>query len=205
VTFLIWPVICGWKTRKSICQQASPGFPRLCSGQALRLRAISRPLCDRSARRFAQDDGFVGGENHPASYAENTKRSKKSQALRDDKGESQVSSRVWLLGSQVSKARYGAPSLRCGERCQHALGRNGQLQFNLRSLRRTFSVGCGRSVRPSYALVRGSRGVWSRRSALTGLSRMKSWLAARPVQRLMSAGLFRSLYFTGGHEVQGDV
>src|ERR1700722_18479712 len=26
----------------------------------LRLRAISRPLCDRSARRFAQDDGFVG-------------------------------------------------------------------------------------------------------------------------------------------------
>jgi hypothetical protein len=26
----------------------------------LRLRAISRSLCDRSARRFAQDDGFVG-------------------------------------------------------------------------------------------------------------------------------------------------
>ena len=48
----------------------------------LRLRAISRPLCDRSARRFAQDDGFVVGEKHPVSYAENTKRSKKSQALR---------------------------------------------------------------------------------------------------------------------------
>src|SRR5580704_9288106 len=47
----------------------------------LRLRAISRPLCDRSARRFAQDDGFVGGEKHPVGYAENTKRSKKSQAL----------------------------------------------------------------------------------------------------------------------------
>src|ERR1700720_3826266 len=47
----------------------------------LRLRAISRALCDRSARRFAQDDGFVGGEKHPVSYAENTKRSKKSQAL----------------------------------------------------------------------------------------------------------------------------
>ena len=47
----------------------------------LRLRAISRPLCDRSARRFAQDDGFEGGEKHPVSYAENTKRSKKSQAL----------------------------------------------------------------------------------------------------------------------------
>jgi hypothetical protein len=37
------------------------GFPRLRSGQALRLRAIRRPLCDRSARRFAQDDGSVGG------------------------------------------------------------------------------------------------------------------------------------------------
>src|SRR5580704_4287916 len=48
----------------------------------LRLRAISRPLCDRSAWRFAQDDGFVGGEKHPVSYAEYTKRSKKSQALR---------------------------------------------------------------------------------------------------------------------------
>src|SRR5579863_68154 len=28
--------------------------------EVLRLRAISRPLCDRSARRFAQDDGFAG-------------------------------------------------------------------------------------------------------------------------------------------------
>jgi hypothetical protein len=27
----------------------------------LRLRAPSRPLCDSSTRRFAQDDGFVGG------------------------------------------------------------------------------------------------------------------------------------------------
>jgi hypothetical protein len=30
--------------------------------EVLRLRAMSRPLCDRAARRFAQDDGFVGGE-----------------------------------------------------------------------------------------------------------------------------------------------
>src|SRR5258708_10862737 len=67
VTFLIWPVVCGWKARKSICQQASPGFLRLRSGQALPLRAISRSLFDRSARRFAQDDGFVGGETHPVS------------------------------------------------------------------------------------------------------------------------------------------
>jgi hypothetical protein len=38
---------------------------------------------DRSAKRFAQDDGFVGGlEIQLVGYAENTKRSKKSQALR---------------------------------------------------------------------------------------------------------------------------
>jgi hypothetical protein len=94
VTFLIWPVVCGWKAGKSICQQASPGFPRLCSGQALRLRAISRPLCDRSARRFAQDDVFVGGEKDPVSYAENTKRSKKSQALGMTKGGAALPSKV---------------------------------------------------------------------------------------------------------------
>jgi hypothetical protein len=27
----------------------------------LRLRAIKPSVCDRSAKRFAQDDGFVGG------------------------------------------------------------------------------------------------------------------------------------------------
>jgi hypothetical protein len=53
----------GWKAPKNICQQASPGFPRLRSGQALRLRAIGRPLCDGSARRFAQDDAFWGLKN----------------------------------------------------------------------------------------------------------------------------------------------
>jgi hypothetical protein len=80
VTFLIWPVVCGWKARKSICQQASPGFPRLCSGQALRLRAVSRPLCDRPARRFAQDDGFVGGEKHPV-RTQKTRKDRKSHRL----------------------------------------------------------------------------------------------------------------------------
>ena len=48
----------------------------------LRLRAIRRPLCDRSARRFAQDDGFVGAEKLSVSCVENTKDQKKSQALR---------------------------------------------------------------------------------------------------------------------------
>jgi hypothetical protein len=47
------------ETPKSIGQRASPGFLRPRSGQALRLRAISRALWNSSARRFAQDDGFV--------------------------------------------------------------------------------------------------------------------------------------------------
>jgi hypothetical protein len=43
---LIFLVVCGRKAPKSICQQASPRFPRLLSGQALRLRAI-RPFVMR--------------------------------------------------------------------------------------------------------------------------------------------------------------
>ena len=40
-------------------------------------------VCDRSVKRFAQDDGFVWGlEIQLVGYAENTKRPKKSQALR---------------------------------------------------------------------------------------------------------------------------
>jgi hypothetical protein len=33
---------------------------RLRSGQPVRLRAIKLSVCDRSAKRFAQDDDFVG-------------------------------------------------------------------------------------------------------------------------------------------------
>src|SRR5882757_9864758 len=53
VTFLSSAVGCGRKAPKSICQQASPGFLRLRSGQALRLRAIKPSVCDGSAKRFA--------------------------------------------------------------------------------------------------------------------------------------------------------
>jgi hypothetical protein len=35
-------------------------LPAIIAG-VLRLRATSHPLCDRSSRRFAQDDGFVWG------------------------------------------------------------------------------------------------------------------------------------------------
>jgi hypothetical protein len=50
--------------------------------EVLRLRATKPSVCDSSAKRFAQDDGSVGGlEMQVVGYAENTKRSKKSQAL----------------------------------------------------------------------------------------------------------------------------
>src|SRR5579863_6497100 len=53
-----------------------PGFRRPYGAE---LKDGCSPEC---RRRFAQDDGLVGGEKHPVSYAENKKRSKKSQALR---------------------------------------------------------------------------------------------------------------------------
>ena len=82
MTFLNSVVVCGRKALKSIRQEALPGFLRLRSGQALRLRAIKPSVCERSARRFAQDDDFVGGlEIQVVGYAENAKRSKQSQAL----------------------------------------------------------------------------------------------------------------------------
>ena len=49
------------KLPRASCQQASPGFLRLRSGQALRLRATSAVSGDESVRRFAQDDGLVWG------------------------------------------------------------------------------------------------------------------------------------------------
>jgi len=49
----------------------------------LRLRARKPSVYDRSAKRFAQDDGFVRGlEIQLVGYADNTQRSRKSQALR---------------------------------------------------------------------------------------------------------------------------
>jgi hypothetical protein len=49
----------------------------------LRLRATSAVSRDKSVRRSAQDDVFVRGlEIQLVGYAENTKRTKKSQALR---------------------------------------------------------------------------------------------------------------------------
>jgi hypothetical protein len=63
VTCLSCVVVYGWKAPKSICKQAWPGLPRLRLGQAFRLRVTKLSVCDRSAKRFAQDDGSAGGLN----------------------------------------------------------------------------------------------------------------------------------------------
>jgi hypothetical protein len=45
--------------------ESSEEHPPTSIAGVLRLRAISSPSCDRSARRFAQDDGFEEGvEKH---------------------------------------------------------------------------------------------------------------------------------------------
>jgi hypothetical protein len=54
-----------WSLRSESSQEHLPrsiaGVPSAGSGQALRLRARKLSVCDRYAKRFAQDDGFVGG------------------------------------------------------------------------------------------------------------------------------------------------
>jgi hypothetical protein len=47
----------------------------------LRLRAIKRSVCDRSAKRFAQDDGFVGGLKCSWLDMQKTRKDRKSHRL----------------------------------------------------------------------------------------------------------------------------
>ena len=80
MTFLIWPVVCGWKDWEE-------HLPTSIAGGVLRLRAISHPLCDRSAWRFAkQDDGFVGGVKSIRLATQKTRKNKKVTGSRDGKG-----------------------------------------------------------------------------------------------------------------------
>jgi hypothetical protein len=82
VTFLSSVVVRSRKAPKSISQEGLPGFPRLHSGQALRLRAKSPLLCGRAAKRFAQDDDFVWGMRYSWLDSKKYESSKKSQDLR---------------------------------------------------------------------------------------------------------------------------
>jgi hypothetical protein len=62
--------------------KAPDSMGKISAAEVLRLRATSAVLGNRSARRFAQDDDSVVGIKNIGSPAKNTKRSKKSQALR---------------------------------------------------------------------------------------------------------------------------
>jgi hypothetical protein len=72
--------VCDFIFRCSLRPESSQEHLPTSIAGVLRLRAIKPSVCDRSAKRFAQDDGFVGGN------AENTKRAKKSQAAGDVAG-----------------------------------------------------------------------------------------------------------------------
>jgi hypothetical protein len=66
-------VVCGRKAPKSILPTSIAGV--------LRLRALKPSVRDRSAKRFAQDDGFVGGlERRLVGYAEKHEKIEKVTA-----------------------------------------------------------------------------------------------------------------------------
>jgi hypothetical protein len=56
---ILFPGFGGRKAPSSMGEMSTSGFPRLLSGQALRLRATSAVSRDKSVRRSAQDDDFV--------------------------------------------------------------------------------------------------------------------------------------------------
>src|ERR1700722_15373160 len=51
----------GFTFRFSLRPESSQEHLPISIAGVLRLRAIKPSVCDRSAKRFAQDDGFVGG------------------------------------------------------------------------------------------------------------------------------------------------
>jgi hypothetical protein len=59
------------------------GMGRISTLGVLRLRARKGSVCDKSVRRFAQDDGFLGGVKYDRLDVQETRKDrKKSRALR---------------------------------------------------------------------------------------------------------------------------
>jgi hypothetical protein len=73
VTFLSSGVVCGRKAPKSILPTSIAGV--------LRLRAIKPSVRDRSAKRFAQDDGFFRGWKYSWLDMQKTRKDLKSHRL----------------------------------------------------------------------------------------------------------------------------
>jgi hypothetical protein len=49
--------------------------------EVLRLRAIKLSVCDKYAKRFAQDDGFVGGLKYEWLDMQKTRKDRKDRAV----------------------------------------------------------------------------------------------------------------------------
>jgi hypothetical protein len=67
----------------------------------LRLRAIKPSVCDRSAKRFAQDDGFFGGLEIQLVGCRKHLKIEKVTGSRDDKGEGNG-----FIGSGAESRRF---------------------------------------------------------------------------------------------------
>src|SRR5580700_7226566 len=72
---------CDFKFPCSLWPESSEEHLQTSIAGVLRLRAVNPLLCNRSARRFAQDDAFLEGTKKHLVGAKSAKRSKKSQAL----------------------------------------------------------------------------------------------------------------------------
>jgi hypothetical protein len=100
----------GRKAVKSIGQGASSGV--------LRLRAVNPLLGDRSARRFAQDDGLVGVlKSIPVGCAKNKKNQKSHNLSAEERvaetdpvvRPKEARTELWNPTSREKRARYGPP------------------------------------------------------------------------------------------------
>src|ERR1700746_3588565 len=69
---------------------------KISTAGVLRLRAIKLSVCDRSAKRFAQDDAFVAGLKYSWLDMQKHEKIEKVTGSRDDKERATVH-REWLL------------------------------------------------------------------------------------------------------------
>jgi hypothetical protein len=84
----------------------------------LRLRAIKPSICDRSAKRFAQDDGFVGALKYSWLDMQKTRKDRKSHRLSGWRVAPNLrryceSHHLWTVGSQntATATQFVVPSV----------------------------------------------------------------------------------------------
>src|SRR5271154_1060785 len=72
-------------------RKAPSSMGKISTAEVLRLRATGAVSRDKSVRRSAQDDGFVGGLQYNWLDMQKTRKDRKSHRLSDDKGEGNIS------------------------------------------------------------------------------------------------------------------